>query len=94
MGIRFQEEKVIMKCVICKHGETQEGTATVTLERVNVTVVFKDVPAQVCTNCGEEYIDAQVTQQLLSRQGIYQVLRRHSYLGGDLVGLSFHHFDG
>ena len=55
-----------MKCVICKYGETQGGTATVTLERNNVTVVFKDVPAQVCINCGEEYIDALVTQQLLS----------------------------
>ena len=55
-----------MKCVICKHGETKEGTATVTLERANITVVFKDVPAQVCANCGEEYIDALVTQQLLS----------------------------
>ena len=65
MGIRFQEEKVTMKCLICKHGKTQEGTATVTLEHANVTVVFKDVPAQVCTNCGEEYIDSLVTQRLL-----------------------------
>jgi len=55
-----------MNCVICKHSETKEGTATVTLERANITVVFKDVPAQVCANCGEEYIDALVTQQLLS----------------------------
>lgn len=55
-----------MKCVICKHGETKEGTATVTLERANITVVFKDVPAQVCLNCGEEYIDELVTQKLLS----------------------------
>lgn len=54
-----------MKCLICKHGKTQEGAATVTLEPANVTVVFKDVPAQVRTNCGEEYIDALVTQQLL-----------------------------
>ena len=63
----FQEEKASMKCVICKHGEIHEGTATVTLERTNVTIVFKDVPAQVCTNCGEAYIDALVTQQLSLR---------------------------
>jgi len=54
-----------MKCVICKHGKTEKGTATVTLERTKVTIVFKDVPAQVCANCGEEYIDSLVTQQLL-----------------------------
>ena len=64
-GEVIQEEEVTMKCVICKHGETQEGTATVTLERTKVTIVFKDVPAQVCANCGEEYIDSLVTQQLL-----------------------------
>ena len=55
-----------MKCAICKHGETHPGTATVTLERDNVTLIFKDVPAQVCANCGEEYIEAPVTRQLLT----------------------------
>lgn len=37
-----------MKCLICKHGETQVGTTTITLERANVTVVFKHVPAELC----------------------------------------------
>jgi YgiT-type zinc finger domain-containing protein len=54
-----------MQCVICKHGELDAGTTTVTLERDNVTLVFKDVPAQVCENCGESYIDEEVTRQLL-----------------------------
>jgi|GEM_PF-6523276 len=48
MEIRFQEEKVTMRWLICKHGETQVGTATVTLEHANVIVVFKDVPAEAC----------------------------------------------
>lgn len=34
-----------MKCVICKHGETQVGTTTVTLERGGLTLVVKAVPA-------------------------------------------------
>ena len=46
-----------MKCVICKHGETKEGTTTVTFDRDGMTLVVKDVPAQVCTNCGEDYVD-------------------------------------
>ena len=54
-----------MKCVICKHGETRPGTATVTLERDNLTLVVKAVPALVCENCGEEYVDEQTTVRLL-----------------------------
>ena len=54
-----------MKCVMCKNGDMSIGTTTVTLERDATTVVFKHVPAQVCENCGESYIDAEVTQQLL-----------------------------
>jgi YgiT-type zinc finger domain-containing protein len=54
-----------MRCVMCKDGDTSLGTTTVTLEREATTVVFKHVPAQVCENCGEAYIDAEVTRQLL-----------------------------
>jgi YgiT-type zinc finger domain-containing protein len=53
-----------MKCVICKLGETEYGTATVTLERDGLTLVVKKVPARVCRNCGEEYIDEVVAEQL------------------------------
>jgi len=51
--------------VICKEGETQAGTVTVTLERGKTTLVFKGVPAQVCENCGEAYVDDSTTAQLL-----------------------------
>jgi YgiT-type zinc finger domain-containing protein len=54
-----------MSRVICKNGETQLGTATVTLEREGATVVIKGVPARVCRNCGEEYMDEGVTARLL-----------------------------
>jgi YgiT-type zinc finger domain-containing protein len=59
------QEKTIMKCVMCKHGETQAGTTTVTLERENTIVVFRRVPAEVCQNCGEAYLDASTTRHLL-----------------------------
>ena len=45
-----------MRCVICKQTEVRSGWATVTLERDSLTLVFKRVPAQVCPNCGEEYV--------------------------------------
>lgn len=54
-----------MKCVIYKHGETRLGTATVTLTRGAMTLVVKGVPARVCDNCGEEYIDEDITAHLL-----------------------------
>lgn len=56
-----------MKCVICKKGELKPGKATVTLERNGMTLVFKGVPATVCQNCGEEYIDEQTTSDLLKK---------------------------
>ena len=56
-----------MKCVICKHGEMKTGTATVTLERGASTIVFKDVPAEICDNCGEKYVDGQITKELLKK---------------------------
>jgi len=54
-----------MKCVICKQGETKPGKATVTLERDDMTLVFKSVPANICANCGEEYVDESITKELL-----------------------------
>jgi len=54
-----------MKCVICKQGETRPGKATVILERDGMTLVLKNVPANICANCGEEYVDEKITKELL-----------------------------
>ena len=54
-----------MKCVVCKQAETHPGKTTVTLERNGATLVFKDVPAQVCPNCGEDYVDDAVARGLI-----------------------------
>jgi YgiT-type zinc finger domain-containing protein len=43
-----------MKCLICQYGETETGTTTVSLTRGETTIVFRDVPAQVCTICAEK----------------------------------------
>lgn len=64
MGKRLSTEASV-KCTICKQGETIAGTATVTLERGSTTVVIKAVPADVCNNCGEEYVDETTTRQLM-----------------------------
>jgi YgiT-type zinc finger domain-containing protein len=54
-----------MKCVVCKHGETQPGYTTVTLERNGGALVVRRVPAELCGNCGEAYVSAEVTRSLL-----------------------------
>lgn len=50
-----------MKCQICKHGETSQGKTTVTLTRGDTVAVIKDVPAEICNNCGEYYLSENVT---------------------------------
>lgn len=53
-----------MKCVICRNGETKLGVVTVTLQRQESTLIFKDVPADVCENCGEYYLNEEITQRI------------------------------
>ena len=55
-----------MKCPICHHGETENGDATVVLERNETTLVFKHVPAAICNNCGEEFINESISIELFS----------------------------
>jgi len=56
-----------MTCVICKHGNTKPGYTTVSLLRENTTVIFKEVPADICENCGEYYLSEEITGKLLER---------------------------
>ena len=64
---RFQNEEDVMRCMICKKGETRPGEVTVTLQRGETTVIFKGVPADVCENCGEYYVSESVSERLLTR---------------------------
>ncbi len=56
-----------MLCAICRHGETRPGPAIVTLQRGETTVVIKDVPADVCENCGEYWLSELVTSRVLKQ---------------------------
>ncbi len=54
-----------MNCVICKHSETAPGVTTVVLTRGNPTIIIKNVPAEICRNCGEYYLSSEMTHELL-----------------------------
>lgn len=56
-----------MNCVICKMGETAEGRVAVTLQRGDLSVLIKNVPAQICENCGEYYLSDEITDQVLKQ---------------------------
>ncbi len=53
-----------MRCVIRKQAEVQQGSTTVTLERGGLTLVSKHVPARVCPDCGEQYVDETTASHL------------------------------
>lgn len=55
-----------MKCAICKRGDTRDGRTTVTLERDSTVLVVRDVPAEVCANCGEAYVSEEAAAHLLA----------------------------
>jgi YgiT-type zinc finger domain-containing protein len=50
-----------MRCVVCRQADVRPGEPTVTLDREGPTLVIKHVPARVCPNCGEEYVDEAMT---------------------------------
>lgn len=56
-----------MKCVICKHGQTRPGTASITLERGGTAILIRDVPGEICDTCGEVYHSEEVTAQVLKQ---------------------------
>jgi YgiT-type zinc finger domain-containing protein len=55
-----------MKCIVCKDGETRAGVTTVTLVRKGLMLVLKNVPAEICIKCGEDYVDPCVIQEIIA----------------------------
>lgn len=53
-----------MKCVLCKTGNTKPGKAALYFERDGEPHVVRQVPAEICSNCGEEYFSSDVVQLL------------------------------
>jgi YgiT-type zinc finger domain-containing protein len=56
-----------MKCAICKNGNTEPGNTTVVLEKNKSTLIFRDVPVEICENCGEEYVSSETNNNLLKK---------------------------
>ena len=57
----------MMKGQICKFGEMKKGHTQVVLTRNNATLIFRNVPALICDDCGEYYLDEQTAQDIYNR---------------------------
>ncbi|MGH9940925.1 MAG: type II toxin-antitoxin system MqsA family antitoxin [Pyrinomonadaceae bacterium] len=71
-----------MKCLVCKHKRMKRGTTTLPIERGNAILIVTDIPARVCANCGEPYLDEataqgvqELAQESLAGQISYQKAR-------------------
>lgn len=51
-----------MKCLVCKHDRFRQGTTILPIERGNAILLITDIPARVCENCGEPYLDEETAQ--------------------------------
>ncbi|MEO8886595.1 MAG: type II toxin-antitoxin system MqsA family antitoxin [Mucilaginibacter sp.] len=56
-----------MECTLCQVGNTEKGKVTVTLERGDSIVLIKDVPAEVCTNCGHYYLSEEISRLVMEK---------------------------
>lgn len=53
-----------MKCLVCKHNRFKKGTTVLPIERGKAILLITDIPARVCTNCGEPYLDEETAQDV------------------------------
>ena len=65
-----------MKCVICREGDLAPGFATVKAQRGESLVIIKEVPADICQNCGEYYLDEIAAQKVFEQ--VEDAVKRHA----------------
>ncbi|WP_337372573.1 type II toxin-antitoxin system MqsA family antitoxin [Megasphaera sp.] len=54
---------MMTNCTFCK-GDLQDALTTFTIDLDSCIVIIRNVPSQVCTQCGETYYSTEVMQQL------------------------------
>lgn len=77
-----------MKCLICLLAETVDGPTSVVLMRGEFRLTVSGVPARVCPQCGEGYVEEDVAQKLLSlaeRESALGILESALEYKGDRV---------
>ena len=49
-------------CTTCKNGLIHTGSTSVTFDKDNIIIVFRNVPTQVCDVCGDYIIEGSIAQ--------------------------------
>ena len=57
------KDQPVNVCPMCS-GKKKDGTATFTVDLKDTVVVVRDVPASVCSLCGNEWINDDVAEDL------------------------------
>lgn len=64
MGRRYEnKEEKIVNCFICK-GDLEEKKVNYVVDLENTIIIIKGVPAKVCTQCGEQYFDDEIAENI------------------------------
>lgn len=56
-----------MICIICRQAELVDGFTSIPFERDEFRLLIRNIPAQVCPNCGEAIVDEDVAVHLLEK---------------------------
>ncbi len=56
-----------MICLICRQAELVDGFTSIPFERDEFRLLIRNIPAQVCPNCGEAIVDEDVAVLLLEK---------------------------
>jgi YgiT-type zinc finger domain-containing protein len=54
-----------MICLVCRQAQLIPGFTTVKLVHEEINLTVRVVPASVCPNCGDAYLDEKVATRLL-----------------------------
>jgi YgiT-type zinc finger domain-containing protein len=60
---------IMKKCPLCD-GSFKKGMTTVTIDSGDSLVVLRNVPAMICSSCGEEYIEDNVMKAIEQKVSI------------------------
>jgi YgiT-type zinc finger domain-containing protein len=67
MEFGFQNQKnkhITIECIICKNGILEEGKDTVTFEKEGHLIIIREVPGEVCDNCGHFYVGSEAAIEI------------------------------
>ncbi len=56
-----------MECLMCKNGTTVKGLVNVPIVRDDKIIFFKKIPAEICDNCGEYYLDSTIANEIYEK---------------------------